>query len=311
MERMDFTIDPNEPAGLAALRGVIIRRGASMGGWILPPDFNLPPVTMGELVEPGESAVILPLLRASQRTVERVLRLDAQRAGIPTRATTEETDNVLAGPHNAPTWDVVEETARLVHHIEVDGYDLAGVRILTAAPDLLRLTVCHWLPTGRAAAVGIQETVAVNFPELQEAVDAHKRKLEPPTQPETFTQPPALHGEQGATPTQPETLSGESAATRVAPPSKPAGAVEAVKQKPAWVPKRAKTLEQWGRAYRIISDMRTEAADPGNWQADSLPALEDYRERLSQGMNWKPSTKTVGRIQVAGDSVWLPKRKRQ
>lgn len=116
---------------------------------------------------------------------------------------------------------------------------------------------------------------------------------------------PATAGSTSST-TPPEPPSGERATVA----TQPAGAAEVVKEKPAWFPRRATTLAQWSRAYGIISDMRDEATDPGNWQSDSLPALEDYRERLGQEMNWKPSTKTVGRILQAGESEWLKKTKK-
>lgn len=72
-----------------------------------------------------------------------------------------------------------------------------------------------------------------------------------------------------------------------------------------WLPKKAETLERWHAAYEIICTMRQEKREVDAWGDDPKPTLADYRDRLGEKMDWRPSVKTVGRIIQAGDKGYL------
>jgi hypothetical protein len=77
---------------------------------------------------------------------------------------------------------------------------------------------------------------------------------------------------------------------------------DADKDKPAWFPKGDNTRERWKRAYTVIvetDEKYREAYDEG-YTDDPKPKSDDYRDALASEMNWKPSAKTVSKIQKAG-----------
>jgi hypothetical protein len=89
---------------------------------------------------------------------------------------------------------------------------------------------------------------------------------------------------------------------------------------PEWVPKGKgkkgeQKLKQWLEAYEVICQMREERMADGfhdydfDGSYDPTPKLEDYRDRIWDQMEWGlRGTKTVGRIQKAGDEGWLQQR---
>jgi len=77
------------------------------------------------------------------------------------------------------------------------------------------------------------------------------------------------------------------------------------------VPSRLRDLRRWQEAWQVIEHMRDESRDTEDWGDDPRPTLDDYRDRLSVDISWRPSVRTIQKIVKAGERGMLDTPDRQ